>query len=1041
MNLTLIITAVILSNLLLGLTIAMRDGRMKNSKVLLGCILILSIIFGGLGFFHSIASAAIHYVDADAAGGGDGSWATPLKTIAEVNAHSFVTGDDIYFQTTDTFSDAMLDIDWEGSSGNISVIGAYEAEGDFVMEGAETLPILTYETNNTVSCTTANTDYITIQDLNIINTQPTLNYRAILIQADGCTNFILTRLNVDTVKACLFVTGVHTITVSDSTFDSTSSGNGLTFYGKNDFSQQVQNGTITGNVVTINSGDCISIHRADGDPYTRPGPTWVIRENELTGATEDGIDTDPVSGYVYIEYNHIHDCTRAGIGLGHSCQNHVVRYNKIEDCATLITDGGVIGIGDADKGGAKVCDNIDISYNIIAGDWHTGIMCRTDGDDIRVQNNTFVQEGTSYRDGKSTTLRVVAASDVTNLSFINNVIEWQNTNANEHYAGAYLQNTARDPGSTGSTKIVMDYNHYYSTNANTDLFRVDNSTDQTLTEIKTNFPDAEDNSSTGDPLLHATGFYPEGASPIKNTGSNLGEAYNQALLNSSSWPDAVQKDSQDSHGAEWEKGAFLMVEDVPPIEDFADITFFWRCEAADFSGTDGTDDYSPGDNTVALVGNAAINTDAVMLGTNGLDCPTAGDYGQLVIDTRDIISEAEGRIGFNLKFITPIDNTVLFQVRNDDDNRIRGRINTTDELELGFTYSGTAVWFNTSGEALNLATSTKYFVEFSWNTTSNAKAIYVNGVSILTNNTAISAFAGAPTEFYIGNPSAVAADFYIDHVIVSNDDTRDLYAISATESYDELSGASSPTVTDVGHIADPTGTSVYTSNKTETWSTVGDLKYVGLQLSEQITAIGNPYQSYITLFPTYGTLVGRYHSQVVISSVYYLVYEFKIGSTWNYSNETWDDATGHRGTDLQTAAVGTSLQLNGATMQDGDGNDLVTALPSTDIGTITLANPKTANYPWEFNDSDKHSDAVTAGWCDVPNDVIVVRGTDNVTVQASGTSGNQVTYYIQGLTGNVDVNSKDYVTIRGTNRVTGSVLNSGGTGVVLLPYNPPMMTH
>jgi hypothetical protein len=82
--------------------------------------LIITVVFIALMSATNLFASMAHYVDADAAGGGDGTWETPFKTIDEVNAHSFVTGDDVYFQAGDTFilgSGDRLNVTWNGTSG------------------------------------------------------------------------------------------------------------------------------------------------------------------------------------------------------------------------------------------------------------------------------------------------------------------------------------------------------------------------------------------------------------------------------------------------------------------------------------------------------------------------------------------------------------------------------------------------------------------------------------------------------------------------------------------------------------------------------------------------------------------------------------------------------------------------------------------------------------------------------------------------------------------------------------------------------------
>ena len=79
------------------------------------------------------------YVDPTASGGTHvGTYANPWQTLAQVTAHSFSTGDDIYFKAGTTLSvpaTQYLNINWNGTSGDHVVIGAYYGDGLFGLNG------------------------------------------------------------------------------------------------------------------------------------------------------------------------------------------------------------------------------------------------------------------------------------------------------------------------------------------------------------------------------------------------------------------------------------------------------------------------------------------------------------------------------------------------------------------------------------------------------------------------------------------------------------------------------------------------------------------------------------------------------------------------------------------------------------------------------------------------------------------------------------------------------------------------------------------
>ena len=79
------------------------------------------------------------------------------------------------------------------------------------------------------------------------------------------------------------------------------------------------------------------------------------------------------------------------------------------------------------------------------------------------------------------------------------------------------------------------------------------------------------------------------------------------------------------------------------------VNFFWRAEGTTL---DNTHDYSVGDQTATLNSAAAINTDAMHIGTNGLDIPSASDNAQFTVSNGDIINSATGSFGFWFRMVT-----------------------------------------------------------------------------------------------------------------------------------------------------------------------------------------------------------------------------------------------------------------------------------------------------------------------------------------------------------------------------------------------------
>lgn len=215
-----------------------------------------------------------------------------------------------------------------------------------------------------------------------------------------------------------------------------------------------------------------------------------------------------------------------------------------------------------------------------------------------------------------------------------------------------------------------------------------------------------------------------------------------------------------------------------PVCDTTSIIFWWRCEAADFSGTNGTTDYSAGDDIGALASAAAINTDAVKYGTNGLDLPTPSDY--ILFDPPIAALEEEGRIGFWMRLTSFTDTRRLVNVTEDAGDFFYIQLDGTDELEFYWYDAGTArTEFITSGA--NLTTATWYFVEAAWKTSTDYREIFVNGTSYGSSSATIENFDTAPAWIAFGDGTGTAQDTHTDNIIISTDSTVDLYTVCKDE--------------------------------------------------------------------------------------------------------------------------------------------------------------------------------------------------------------------------------------------------------------------
>jgi hypothetical protein len=101
---------------------------------------------------------ADHYVDSAAAPGGDGSIGAPWDTLADVEAHALVPGDNVYIKRGSTFAE-QLRINHSGTSGNPINYQAYDVGNR---------PIITGGGGNGISTEwTENYNYIFLEDLRV----------------------------------------------------------------------------------------------------------------------------------------------------------------------------------------------------------------------------------------------------------------------------------------------------------------------------------------------------------------------------------------------------------------------------------------------------------------------------------------------------------------------------------------------------------------------------------------------------------------------------------------------------------------------------------------------------------------------------------------------------------------------------------------------------------------------------------------------------------------------------------------------------------
>jgi len=109
----------------------------------------------------------------------------------------------------------------------------------------------------------------------------------------------------------------------------------------------------------------------------------------------------------------------------------------------------------------------------------------------------------------------------------------------------------------------------------------------------------------------------------------------------------------------------------------ANVSFFWRCESITL---DSTHDYSVGAMTGTIMSSAAINTEAAIHGTNGLDCPTSSDRVEFTVSSGDLIDSSVGSLAFSFRLTLFEDASLIFYAYNSavTNNRISVEMSGTE---------------------------------------------------------------------------------------------------------------------------------------------------------------------------------------------------------------------------------------------------------------------------------------------------------------------------------------------------------------------------
>ena len=200
----------------------------------------------------------------------------------------------------------------------------------------------------------------------------------------------------------------------------------------------------------------------------------------------------------------------------------------------------------------------------------------------------------------------------------------------------------------------------------------------------------------------------------------------------------------------------------------------------------GTCDYSPTDQSGTFVGGGAINADYAKYGSTSYDNPDNADT--LTYDTPSVTLDDKGCMGFWIYPDAWTTGASLGRPANRSVNDTSG-LYAIASNELRFRWHGNyADDTDCDTTDANISTSAEHYVKVCWNTTSNVRTIEIDGVTpSLTGCTdAIQSFSSVVTTMVLGNVTGDSMSFHIDNVILTTDDTQDLYTdCRAKEVYKE----------------------------------------------------------------------------------------------------------------------------------------------------------------------------------------------------------------------------------------------------------------
>ena len=214
---------------------------------------------------------------------------------------------------------------------------------------------------------------------------------------------------------------------------------------------------------------------------------------------------------------------------------------------------------------------------------------------------------------------------------------------------------------------------------------------------------------------------------------------------------------------------------------YSDVIFYWNADST-------TAQKSSGDTSATAQAGATIDTTTYHNGTGSVAIDGAYRRFDFTLNNDDIADMETGRVGIWAYVSATTMNWAFLNFRYDNSNYIRLSTFGTSRIYFDYVAGGSGPTYTGTGNS-SFPSNEWFFLEFAWNKggAGNDFQIFINGSLVASDDTTSGTWSkGAGGTFsigdYDGNASAINS-YYIDQVIISNDPTRDLYALRNNTSF------------------------------------------------------------------------------------------------------------------------------------------------------------------------------------------------------------------------------------------------------------------